>query len=125
MRMWFISLGLIVSLASGVIGISAHESEGSCPMGNMPNCCKKAHSAGDTAEVSMARLCCNLNCSEPGSGGNANSSSFSSQPGNVPSIAMVPNAYQVNRNYFSPYYPHANSPHDSHPKYIQHLALLI
>src|SRR5262245_15341286 len=98
MRMWFISLGLIVSLASGVIGISAHESEGSCPMGNMPNCCKKAHSVDDTAEVSMARLCYKLNYSEPVSDGNANFSSFSSQAGNVPSIAMVPNAYQVNRN---------------------------
>ena len=121
MRKWFISLGLIIALASGVVGISAHQSEGTCPMGNMPDCCKKAHSAGNSAEVSMARLCCNLNCSEPGSSGNTNYTSFSSQPASVPSLAVIPTAIPFEYNYF----PQVNSPHESNRKYIQHLALLI
>jgi hypothetical protein len=125
MRNWFISVGLILALTGGVVGVSAHESEGSCPMGNMPECCKKAHSSGDSPEISMARLCCNLNCSEPGSGGNGNTSSFSNQSGTLLSSAILTNAKPLT-------YPTAflvdlpsNNSHDSNPKYIQHLALLI
>lgn len=123
-RKWFICLGLIIALASGVVGISAHESDGDCPMGNMPDCCRKAHSAGNSPEVSIARLCCNLNCSEPGSGGNANASSFSSQPGSVPTVAIVSSVIPVIQTYFSLHH-RINSPNESSPKYIQHLALLI
>ena len=94
-------------------------------MTNMPDCCKKAQSAGNTAEVSMARLCCNLNCSEPGSGGSGNASTFSSQQGSVPMVAVVPNATPVHPIRFSFRYSRANTPHDANPKYIQHLALLI
>lgn len=124
MRKWFTSFMLIVALGSGVVGISVHEGEGSS-MANMPDCCRKAHSAGNTAEVSMARLCCNLNCSEPGTGGGSNASTFSSQPSSAPAVGIVSCAMPVSPIKFSFRFPLVNTPHGSNPKYIQHLALLI
>jgi len=72
----------------------------------------------------MARLCCNLNCSEPGSGDSNSSSSFSPQPGITPIAVVIPNSAQLNYHELARL---AHSPHltDSSPKYIQHLALLI
>jgi hypothetical protein len=124
MRKWFISSLLIIALANAAISVSAHADEGSCPMANMPDCCKKAQSANNTPEVSMARLCCNLNCSEPGSGGSSVSSNFSRQQGAVPNSPVVAAAPLFNRIHFRDTYSQAG-PHDSNPKYIRHLALLI
>jgi hypothetical protein len=120
---WFTGLTLIAAMLGGAVGVGAHEGEGSCPMTNMPDCCKKAHSSGNSSEVSMARLCCNLNCSEPGSGGTNTSSSFSAQPGVTPVAAVMPNPAPFSE----PFRRDAQSPHKNHssPKYIQHLALLI
>ena len=123
MRKWFTSSTLIIALLSAAIGVSAHADEGSCPMSNMPDCCKKAQSAKSTPEVSMARLCCNLNCSEPGSGGSSASSSFYQQ-GAVPNSPIVAVSPLFNRIHFRDTYSQVG-PHDSNPKYIQHLALLI
>ena len=125
MRKWFTSLVLVIALGGGLVGVSAPQGEGECPIANMPDCCKKAQSAGNTAEVSMARLCCNLNCSEPGSGGSSNSSTFSSQQGSVLTVAVVPNTTPIHPIQFSLRYSRANTLHDANPKYIQHLALLI
>ena len=94
-------------------------------MTNMPDCCKKAHSSSNTPEVSLARLCCNLNCSEPGSGGSSTSSSFSPQPLTIPIAAVIPNALAFDQNKLSGRYVKSPHPNDSNPKYIQHLALLI
>ena len=123
MRKWLTAFTLIAAMLGGAVSVGAHEGEGSCPMTNMPDCCKKAHSSGNSSEVSMARLCCNLNCSEPGSGGSNSSSSFSSQPGVTLVAAVMPNAAPFSE----PFGRYAKSPHpnDSSPKYIQHLALLI
>jgi hypothetical protein len=111
-------------MLGGAIGVGAHEGEGSCPMTNMPDCCKKAHSAGNSSEVSMARLCCNLNCSEPGSGGSS-SSSFSNQQPLTPQGAVLPIALSFRTIRSLGRYSQASHPNDSNPKYIQHLALLI
>ena len=123
MRKWVTAFILVAAMLGGAVGVGAHEGEGSCPMSNMPDCCKKAQSANNTPEVSMARLCCNLNCSEPGSGGSNASSSVSAQPGVTPVAAVMPNAAPFSE----PFGRYAQSPHpnDSSPKYIQHLALLI
>ena len=73
----------------------------------------------------MARLCCNLNCSEPGSTGNSSSSSFSAQQGTVTNTPVAVSAAQfhfriaLRRQSQQIYLP------DSSPKYIKHLALLI
>lgn len=93
-------------------------------MTKLPDCCKKAHSVSNTPEVSMARLCCNLNCSEPGSGGTSTSSSFLSSQGITQVSVVIPHALILNHK------PARNGgqfsqPFKSNPKYIQHLALLI
>jgi hypothetical protein len=93
-------------------------------MDHMPDCCKKAQSHGETPEVAMARVCCNLNCSEPGTGG-SNVSSFSPQQGTVPSAAPVVLAAPASRLQSSNLYQFEDHAYHSNPKYIQHLALLI
>jgi hypothetical protein len=124
MRKWFTAFVLLAAMLGGAVGVGAHEGEGSCPMTNMPDCCKKAHSANNTPGVSMARLCCNLNCSEPGSSGSNASSSFSPQPGVAPNSAVMPSVAPYNSLALSSSYNSTPS-QDSNPKYIQHLALLI
>jgi len=123
MRNWLSVFILLFAMFGGVVGVGAHEGEGS--MANMPDCCKKAQSASHASEVAMARLCCNLNCSEPGSSGSNASSSFSPQPGIAPSSAVMPAVAAFNGTAQLSRYAPSLHPSDSNPKYIQHLALLI
>jgi hypothetical protein len=124
MRKWFTALTLVVATFLGAVGVGAHAGEGDCPMANMPDCCKKAQSADKTPEVSMARLCCKLNCSESGSTGSNAASSFSRSPGTTPIAAVVPKPMPSGDDLLRRF---AHSPQlkDSSPKYIQNLALLI
>jgi hypothetical protein len=105
------------------VGVGAHQQEGSCPMSKLPDCCKKARSHGP--EASIARLCCNLNCSEPGSTGNSNSSSFSAQQGAAPNLPVAPGVAQFDFRIVLPRHSQQIHLTDSSPKYITHLALLI
>jgi hypothetical protein len=123
MRKWLTTLILAASMLGGAIGVSSHEGEGS--MANMPDCCKKAQSTSGGPQVSMARLCCNLKCSEPGSGGSSSSFSFSVQQTVTPLGAVLPTAPTVSNICPLGRYSRSSHPHDSNPKYIQHLALLI
>ena len=125
MRKWLTAFILVAAMLGGTVGVGVHEQEGSCPMSNMPDCCKKAQSASTTPEVSMARLCCNLNCSEPGSSGTSTASSFSVQQGTPTNAAVIPSAEIFNDVMLSGRYAPRPNSHDSSPKYIQHLALLI
>lgn len=111
-------------MLGGVVGIGAHQGEGSCPLSNVPECCKKARSASKALEVSLARLCCNLNCSEPGSSGGNVSATFFSHQASTPLPAIVPQPLVFGWVALNPHTRFSHSP-DSHPKYIQHLALLI
>jgi hypothetical protein len=125
MRKWLTSFFLIAAMAIGVVGIGAHQQEGSCPMSNLPDCCKRAQSTEKSPAGSMARLCCKLNCSEPGSGGGSSSSNLSQtfdtglQP-HAPAIANV-TLYAKLRLETRPPLSYIQS----NAKYIQHLALLI
>jgi len=123
MRKCFATFVVIAAMLCGVAGIGAHQGEGSCPLSKLPKCCKKARSNSKAPEVSMARLCCNLNCSEPGSSGGS-VPVFSSQQGSTPLPAVVPQPLVVAWVALN---PHGRISHlsDSNPKYIQHLALLI
>jgi hypothetical protein len=123
MRKWLTTFILIAAMLGGLVGVGAHEGEGACPMANLPDCCKKAQSNDNAPEVSMARLCCSLNCSEPGSSG-SNASSFSRQQGIAPNAFVIPRAGSFNGIGSS---CHKQTPHkpDSNPKYIRNLALLI
>ena len=125
MRKWLTAFALVAAMLGGAFGAGAHEGEGSCPITNMPDCCKKAHSPSNSSEASMARLCCNLNCSEPGSSGSNTSPSFSPQPGIAPITAVMPNAAPFDGSKLLDRYAQSPYLHDSSPKYIQHLALLI
>jgi hypothetical protein len=125
MRNRFTAFILVAAMLGGAVGAGAHQGEGSCPMANMPDCCKKAQSPGTTPEVSMARVCCNLNCSEPGSSGSNASSSFSPQPRIAPNSLVMPSVATYNSIALLNGYLNSNLSRDSSPKYIQHLALLI
>src|SRR6266403_6328594 len=67
------SLALILVIGSSVFaGIPLHSNEQKCSMPGMAgmDCCKKASQAESlTPEVSTARLCCALNCSQNGTTG--------------------------------------------------------
>jgi len=125
MRKWFTAFILMAAMLDSAFGVGAHVGEGSCPMTNMPDCCKKAQSANKTPEVYMARLCCNLNCSEPGSSGPNASSVFSPQPGIAPNSVIMPSVAPHNAIAMSSRYAGSTLSQVSSPKYIQHLALLI
>ncbi|HYX28628.1 MAG TPA: hypothetical protein VE863_08680 [Pyrinomonadaceae bacterium] len=116
------TLFVLAATFGGVVGASAHEPEGSCPM-NMPDCCKHVQLNDSTPEVSMARLCCSLNCSEPGSTGSSSSASVFSEQGTLPTAGAIPNALPLHRRILVR--EQSANRHDSNPKYIQHLALLI
>ena len=123
MRKRLLPLSLIAAMLVSVVGVGAHEHEGTCPLTKLPDCCKKAKS-GTNATVSKARLCCNLNCSEPGSGGSSASSSFSLQQSVAPTGLLLPNSIPSSEVVLSSRQQPAR-PNYSSPKYIQHLALLI
>ena len=118
-----LSLVVIIVLVSGVVGASADE--GSWAEGNMPLCCKKARSTGDAPEVSMARLCCKLNCSEPGNGGSSNASNLSRNQGTTAATAIIPTPTHFSKLAIRNLHAQLKHSHRSNPKYIQHLALLI
>jgi hypothetical protein len=123
MRKWFTALTLVVATLVGVGGVRAHLAEGACPMAKMPDCCKKAQSADKTPQVAMARLCCKLNCSEPGTTGSNTALSFSISPAMTPTAMVAPKPTRSGEVLLHRF---AQSPQlkDS-PKYLQHLALLI
>ena len=123
MRKWLTSLILIVAMLCCAVGVGAHQQEGSCPMSNLPNCCKKAQSTNISPEVSMARLCCNLNCSEPGSGGSSSASNFSPQSSVALTTVIMPKVVRIDELFGRT--PQLIHPTNRNPKYIQHLALLI
>src|SRR5207253_2072765 len=110
---------MMATMLGGAIGVGVHGDEGS--MANMPDCCKKAQSASNAPQAAMARLCCNLNCSEPGSTGTNNASSFSPQQGLAANVGVMPDAAPLNGAVLLN--RQSRSPHrqDSNPKYIQHL----
>src|SRR2546423_12617348 len=69
----FASLALILVIGGSVFaGIPLHSNEKECSMPGMAgmDCCKKAAQAQSlTPEISTARLCCALNCSQSGTTG--------------------------------------------------------
>lgn len=121
MREKCLPLAVVLTMLFAVVGVGAHQHEG--PMAKLPACCKKARS--NEPGASMARVCCNLNCSEPGSTGNTASSSSSVQLSTTASAGVAPNVAPFNSKVvFTPHFQRLNSD-DSNPKYIKHLALLI
>src|SRR5882762_11112113 len=77
MRMRLTSLLLVLLIVGGLsAGIPLHSNEQECSMPDMAgmDCCEKAaQSESLTPEVSTARLCCALNCSQTGTTGSTKS----------------------------------------------------
>ena len=116
------ALLLLAGTASAEAG--AHHGAGECKMHGMADCCEVAMRHSDAPEVKAARLCCLVNCHEPGPAGR----SFNA-PAAPEGAAASPRPAAVRAQGSTPE-PRAcacdSPPHASHsPPYIQHLALLI
>jgi len=124
------SLALILVIGGSVCaGIPLHSNEQECGMPEMAgmDCCKKAAQAGPiTPEISTARLCCALVCSQSGTTGStgtklprpSTNQSFSICQSFVQPSVLSPQISLRSRWSDSP-------PPYSNPAYIRHLALLI
>ena len=119
---------LLVFGGSALAGMPMHSDEQSCPiggaMGDM-DCCKAALMKNQTPQVTSARLCCALNCSQDGT---TPSQGMRVSPALQIALAAYPVNIQPILPAISPLRHAANShgpPTDSQPAYIRHLALLI
>ena len=123
---WGASLILIIVLTGGVLaGVPVHSGEKHCPMMGTDDCCETAQSQSSAPEVYIARLCCSLNCSVPGTTGPTTTvpkpqsvalalhGALVTRTAYLPAMRMLPANSAPERNQHSP------------PIYIQHLALLI
>ena len=119
---------LIAVVAVGALaGVHSHAGEHDCPMAGMADdCCAKAREDGGEPQVSAARLCCALNCTEPGTTGPTGAFELSSTVAQALHSGAVPPAVAATSQQPLPRSRHVSeSPPDSHPAYIRHLALLI
>src|SRR5712691_2065112 len=121
------NLLLILALgASAAAGMPLHSYEQECSMAGM-DCCKKAAQVESlTPEVSTARLCCALNCSQSGTTGSTGSRL--PRPSASQAIAIHPASVQP--VFGSPHLSLRSSwadspPPYSNPAYIRHRALLL
>ena len=113
---------LILTVSFSVVaGVPMHSGGGDS---GMMDCCKKALEQNSSPHVSAARLCCAMNCGEPGSTSGNASQSFS-QIGSEPTpliVAALPPA-SISRPFRARY--DATTSTRSKPAYILNLALLI
>lgn len=113
---------VVLILAVGgsvVVGMPMHSGGES----DMMDCCKAALERNDSPRVAAARLCCAMNCNEPGSTNGNASQSFRLQ-GVEPASVFVASPQATNYKSFCPAYSIATSI-SSKPAYILNLALLI
>jgi hypothetical protein len=111
---------LILALAGGaVFGMPMHSSGSES---GMMACCKAALEQSKAPRVAAARLCCVMNCKEPGPTNTPGQSFFqnSLQPSLTAALAL-PTA----TSYEWPPVPYARTGRNSQPAYILNLALLI
>lgn len=129
MAKWLTSLALFAVLGGHVVaGMPLHSGEQECNMPGMTgdmDCCAKAHTQGNTPQITAARLCCAVNC--PSSSTPPPTSSVL----RVSPLAVVARHPAAIRTRFavSVSMLRSDSARDhlqhSQPSYIQHLALLI
>jgi hypothetical protein len=126
MRKWLTAFFLLAVMTGGAVtGMPLHSGEKECPMAGMTDCCAKAQMKGDKPEVQAARVCCALNCNEPGTTTPTGSFKISPQLAValssllVPRISPLPNPGPA-RSFSPPGYRQ-----HSDPAYIRNLALLI
>src|SRR6266568_4631913 len=130
MRTRIASLILLLVLGgSALAGMPMHSNEQSCSMGGAMgamDCCKAALSRKNKPQVTVARLCCSLNCSQNGTTP-SNSGRISPQSQAAPaathpaSTPTLPASVLLTSHIRYSHGP----PSDSNPAYIRNLALLI
>ena len=120
MRKWFISLVVLAALSGGLTaGVPMHAGMN----GAMMDCCQAALAHDDSPATTAARLCCALNCEEPGS-----TTATVAQTASVSSPATVAAIPPVVAHDLNPsLHAHSVSPNrrTTQPPYILNLALLI
>ena len=120
MRKWFISLVLLAALSGGVTaGVPMHSSMNEAMM----DCSKAALAHNDSPATAAARLCCALNCQEPGPTTATVAQTVSTS---LPStVAAIPRLVTHDLN--PSLHLHSVSPNRRtiQPPYILNLALLI
>jgi hypothetical protein len=116
---------LLLMTGSTMAGVPMHTGERECHMAGMMDCCAKARMKSDKPGVRAARLCCALNCTEPGTPPPPGSFKISTQLAVVLSSVLVLNSTSLQ----GPGPAQASSPpgyrQNLNPAYIRHLALLI
>jgi hypothetical protein len=119
---WFTALVLVIALAgSALAGFPLHSGE---HQSEMMSCCKEARAQDYTPSAAAARLCCAVNCSQPGPTAptstvrNSPLTIVPLHPANIQSPLIVPGINLRLR------WTQVHST-DSQPTYIRHLALLI
>ena len=127
MTKWLTSLVMIAFLGGVFAGMPLHTAERECAMSGMGgmDCCATAQMQGDTPEITAARLCCALNCSQSGT-----TTPTGTRVLRIPQfvIAIHPAAIASTAAIPTPSFRFDSaqaSLRDSHPAYIRHLALLI
>lgn len=126
MLKWLTSFFLLaVMTGSSVTGMPLHSGEKECHMAGMMDCCAKARMRSNKPEAKAARLCCALNCTEPGTPTPTGSFKISPQLAAVLDSVLVPHSSSLPipglaRSISPPGYRQ-----NSNPAYIRHLALLI
>jgi hypothetical protein len=126
MAKWLISFFLLAVMAgSAASGMPLHSGEKECHMTGMMDCCAKARMTGDKPEVRAARLCCALNCTEPGTTMPGGSYVASPQLAVALHGALVPPSAALASQELPREIRHPVVIQQSHPAYIRHLALLI
>ncbi len=126
MTKWCTTIVLLAAMTGGTLaGVPTHSGEHNCPMSRMSDCCEKARMKGDAPQVSTARLCCALNCTEPGTTGH--SGTINVTPPVAPAVnhAAVPASWDVARSKPQRGHPAPGHLQHSSPAYIRHLSLLI
>jgi hypothetical protein len=116
---------LLLVTGSAPAGVPAHSGARECRMTGMMDCCAKARRPSNRPEVKAARLCCALNCTEPGTPPPSSSFNISAQLAVVLDAVLVPRfassqSAGAARSSAPPGYRQ-----NSNPAYIRHLALLI
>jgi putative alpha-1,2-mannosidase len=126
MAKYCISLALILLFTGSVLaGTPVHSGEQHCAMTGKDDCCAKAQSQDTTPEVFVARLCCSLNCTAPGTTGPNGTTNISPSTALALSSAIMPPSASVETTGFQRAYSFPERNEHSPPIYIQHLALLI
>ena len=127
----FASIVLILAIGgSALAGVPLHSEGRECGMSSDAmseemDCCRMAQMQSDSAEVLVARLCCMMNCPQPGPTG---TSTLPTQFSNVIAVAFEQATIQqpvLVESFSLQSRSKLSHSADSHPAYILHHSLLI